>query len=180
MSLRVCPCWMCYTFDNPLRRLVHDPAKILGPYLREGMTALDVGCGIGYFTIGAAKLVGPSGRVIAVDLQQQMLDALKRRAERHHVADRVRLLRCEKDRLGVQEPVDFALTFWMVHEVQDVPRLMRELRACLKPGGHYLLVEPRWHVSASRFQSILAAAESAGFQLSGHPRVGLSHTALFA
>ena len=59
MSMRVCPCWMCYTFDNPLRRLVHDPRKIVGPYLREGMTALDVGCGIGYFAIGMAKIVGP-------------------------------------------------------------------------------------------------------------------------
>lgn len=180
MSLRVCPCWMCYTFDNPLRRLVHDPAKILGPYLREGMTALDVGCGIGYFTIGAAKLVGPSGRVIAVDLQQNMLDALQRRAGRHQVADRVKLQRCAADSLGVQEPVDFVLTFWMVHEVPDTLNLMRQLRACLKPGGHYLLVEPRWHVPAPRFQTILAAAQSAGFKLSGRPRVRLSHTALFA
>jgi ubiquinone/menaquinone biosynthesis C-methylase UbiE len=177
--MRVCPCWMCYTFDNPLRRLVQDPGKLLGPYLHEGQTALDVGCGIGYFTIGMAKLVGSPGRVIAVDLQQKMLDALKRRAERHGLADRVRLLRCESDRLGVVEPVDFILTFWMVHEVPDVPRLMHELRACLKPSGRYLLVEPLWHVPKPRFEATVAAAASAGFKLSARPRVGLSRTALF-
>jgi ubiquinone/menaquinone biosynthesis C-methylase UbiE len=170
---------MCYTFDNPLRRLVHDPRKIAGPYLQEGMTALDVGCGIGYFTIGMAKLVGPSGRVIAVDLQPKMLDALRRRAERHQVADRVRLKRCEADRLEIAEPVDFILTFWMVHEVPDVPRLMQNLRACLKPGGRYLLVEPRWHVPKPRFEATLTAAANAGLKLSGRPRVGFSRTALF-
>jgi len=179
MSHRICPCWMCYTFDNPLRRLVHDPRKIVGPYLREGMTALDVGCGMGYFTIGMARLVGPSGRVIAVDLQQKMLDALKRRAERHGAADRVRLHRCEPDRLGIEEPVDFILTFWMVHEAPDVPNLMQELRASLKPAGRYLLVEPRWHVPAPHFETTLSTAQEAGFTLLARPRVRLSRTALF-
>jgi len=72
----VCPWWLCFTFDNPLRRLIHDPESILGSYVRYGDTVLDIGPGMGYFTIPLAGLVGPSGLVIAADVQQRMLDAL--------------------------------------------------------------------------------------------------------
>ena len=78
----VCTWWIAYTFDNPLRKLFHNPGKIFSDYVKEGMTVMDVGCGMGYFSIGMAKLVGANGKVIAVDLQQKMLDVLRRRAER--------------------------------------------------------------------------------------------------
>ena len=98
----VCPWWVCYSFDNPLRRLFHDPERLLDPYVKPGMTVVDIGCGMGYFTVGLAKLVGPEGKVIAVDLQQQMLDALERRARRAGMADRIVLHRCRKESLGVR------------------------------------------------------------------------------
>jgi SAM-dependent methyltransferase len=82
MNNRVCPWWLCYSFDNPLRRLVHDPERILNPHVNPGMTAVDIGCGMGCFTLGLAKLVGPGGKVIAVDLQEEMLAALGRRARK--------------------------------------------------------------------------------------------------
>ena len=178
-ATRVCPWWMCYTFDNPLRRLVHQPRKLLGPYLRPGMTAMDVGCGMGYFSLGMARLVGESGRVIAVDLQQRMLDVLTKRAARAGVLSRIRTCRCSPDDIGVNEPVDFILSFWMAHEVADIPGLLEQLRAGLQPGGKCLIVEPRWHVRVPRFQSIIAAAEKAGFRLLAKPRVRFSRAALF-
>ncbi|MHB8055658.1 MAG: hypothetical protein ACYDH3_10480 [Candidatus Aminicenantales bacterium] len=58
---RICPWWLCFTFDNPLRRLILKPEKILRPYLREGDRAIDVGSGMGTFTIPLAKLVGSRG-----------------------------------------------------------------------------------------------------------------------
>jgi len=75
----VCPWWLCYSFDNPLRRLFHDPERLLGPYVKLGMTVADIGCGMGYFTLGLARLTGPEGKVIAVDLQERMLAALESR-----------------------------------------------------------------------------------------------------
>jgi 2-polyprenyl-3-methyl-5-hydroxy-6-metoxy-1,4-benzoquinol methylase len=87
----ICPWWGGYFIDNPLRRLIHDLQTILGPYVKPGMTVLDVGCGMGFFSIGMARMVGDEGRVIAVDLQQKMLDVLWRRAQRAGVADRIRL-----------------------------------------------------------------------------------------
>ena len=61
----VCTWWIAYTFDNPLRRLIHKPQKVLGNYVKEGMAVMDLGCGMGHFSIGMAGLVGSTGRVIA-------------------------------------------------------------------------------------------------------------------
>ncbi len=120
----VCPWWLCYSFDNPLRRFIHDPEPLLAPYVKPGMTVVDVGCGMGYFTISLAKITGPGGKVIAVDLQQRMLDALVRRAEKAGVADRVIPHRCQKESLGVEGPADFALAFWMAHAVSGQTPLL--------------------------------------------------------
>ncbi len=175
----VCPWWLAYTFDNPARRLLHPTHRILGRYVREGMTAIDVGCGMGHFTIGMARLVGERGKVIAVDLQQEMLDVLRARAARKGVLDRIQLHRCESDRLGLQVSADFAATFWMAHEVADRDRLMCELFGLLRSGGKYLLAEPLLHVSARRFRAIHESAEAAGFHPLEPPRVAFSRTALY-
>ena len=82
ISGHVCPWWLAYTFDNPVRRLVHPPGKILGDYVREGMTVVDVGAGFGHFSIGMARLVGDAGKVVAADLQEKMLEKTLSRARR--------------------------------------------------------------------------------------------------
>lgn len=175
----VCPWRYAYAFDHAGRRLFQKPERLLAPYLGEGMTVLDIGCGMGFFSIGMAKLVGESGRVIAVDLQQEMLDVLTKRAARKGVADRIVTRRCEEDSLGVAEQVDFALAFWMVHEVLDQAAFARQVRACLKPGGKFLVAEPKFHVSRKGFGRFVEVVEEAGLRLRERPRVGLSHAALF-
>ena len=119
MAHKVCSWWNAYTFDNIVRRLLHNPKKMLGAYVRAGMTVMDVGCGMGFFSIGLARIVGETGRVISVDLQQEMLDVLQERAEKAGVADRIRTHPCEAGSIGIEDTVDFALAFWMVHEVPD-------------------------------------------------------------
>lgn len=174
----VCPWWGGYFIDNPLRRLLHNPDKILGPYIQPGMTVMDVGCGMGLFSIAMARLVGDSGRVIAVDLQQQMLDVLWKRAQQAHVADRITLRRCEATSIGVAEPMDFTLAFYSAHEVPDLRRLLREIHGCLRPQGTLLVVEPIGHVTAENFQSMLSWAGEIGFTVQERPRVRLSRAAL--
>jgi ubiquinone/menaquinone biosynthesis C-methylase UbiE len=117
MTEHVCPWWGGYFIDNPLRRLLHNPEKILGPYVKPGMTAMDIGCGMGFCSIAMARMVGNEGKVISVDLQQKMLDVLLKRARKAGVAERIETHRCEADSLGVDTAVDFVLAFMMVHEV---------------------------------------------------------------
>jgi predicted methyltransferase len=88
MAHRVCPWWIGYLLASPLRRWFgQDPAKILSPYVREAMTVLEPGPGMGFFTIPLARLVGPSGRVVTVDLQPKMIESLKRRASKAGVLE---------------------------------------------------------------------------------------------
>jgi len=160
----VCPWWGGYFIDNRLRRLFHNPEKIVGPYVKPGMTVMDVGCGMGFCSISMAKLVGDQGRVIAVDLQQKMLDVLRQRAEEAVVADRIQTHKCEQNRLGVDAQADFALAFMMVHEVPDQRRLLDEIHACLKPGGKLLMAEPKIHVSGKVFSNEVTTAEEVGLR----------------
>lgn len=174
----VCPWWLCYSFDNPLRRIFHKPELLLAPYMKPDMIAVDIGCGMGYFTLGLAKLAGPEGRVIAVDLQQQMLDALTRRARRAGVSDRILLHRCRPESLGVEGPVDFVLAFWMAHEVPDKPRFFGEIFSLLKAGGRLLLVEPKFHVTLRSFERTVAVCREAGLQVLEEPAIALSRSVL--
>ena len=70
-SSRICSWKIAFALDNPIRRLIHDPKKILGGYIEPGQTVLDIGCGPGTFSIAMAKMVGESGKVIAVDVQEE-------------------------------------------------------------------------------------------------------------
>ena len=173
----ICPWWLAYTFDNPLRSWLHNPRKILGPYLREGMTAVDLGCGMGFFSRAMAKIVGDSGRVISVDLQQQMLDILQKRAKQDGVAHCIRLHRAVQGDIGVTEQADFVLAFWMAHEVMDEQTFFKQVSAILKPSGTFLIAEPRMHVSRARFEELLSLAREAGLAVSDSPRIGFSRAA---
>ena len=175
----VCPWWLAFSFDNPVRRLFHQPPKILGSYIEKGMKVVDVGCGMGYFSIGMAKMVGDEGKVIAIDLQRKMLEIAQKRAGRAGLAERIFPHRCQPDKLGLEEKVDFILAFWMVHEVKNKEFFFSELQSNLAPGGKILMAEPKMHVSPEAFQKTLEIAQSAGLRLCGQPAIRFSLTALF-
>ena len=177
---RVCPWWQAYTFDNPLRKLIHPPQKVLGDYVKEGMTVIDVGCGMGHFSIGMAGLVGSIGKVIAIDLQQKMLDVMRRRALRAGLADRIISYLCQAEEIGIKEQVDFILAFWMVHEVPDQRKFFSQLKSILAPAGNILIAEPKMHVTAKDFESTLNVADAAGLQCLATPHIRFSRTALLA
>jgi ubiquinone/menaquinone biosynthesis C-methylase UbiE len=177
---RICPWWLAYSFDNPLRRFLHDPQTLLGPFVREGMTVADIGCGMGYFSIALAKMVGDKGAVLAVDLQQEMLDRMRKRAEKAGVASRIRSILVSEDAIGIKEPMDFALAFWMVHEVPDIPRFLSQVRSVLKETGKFLIVEPKMHVPRHRFDETVGYARVAGFQISAAPNIRISRAVILS
>jgi len=175
----ICPRWLCFTFDNVFRKILHDPHKILRPYIKEGDTVLDIGPGIGYFTIPLAEMVGDSGRVIAADIQEEMLMAIKKRAQRIGMKQRITLQLASSDSLNIKSKIDFILAFWMVHEVPDKARFFSQLHSLLKKNGKFLMVEPKFHVSSKKFVQALDYALEAGFALEGSPGISLSRAALF-
>ena len=175
----VCPWWLCFTFDNPLRKIIHDPIKILSPYIHQGDTIIDIGPGMGYFSIPMAGLVGSRGCVIAIDIQQKMLSALITRAQKKGVADRIKTHLAKPNSIGFQEKVDFILAFWMIHEVPDQRRFLSEIRNLLKPDGLFLLVEPLLHVPRRNFARTVETAKELGFVIKESPQISMSQSTLF-
>ena len=170
MSGHICPWWGGYFIDNPLRWLLHDPAKIVGPYVMPGMTVVDVGCGMGFLSLAMARMVGERGR--GHRRRSPAADAGRlATAQKAGLAERIRPHRCQQDRLGVDARVDFAVAMMMVHEVPDQRLLLGEIHGCLVPGGKLLVVEPRLHVSGKAFVQTIAIAREAGFQSADGPRV---------
>ena len=172
----ICPWRIVRLFDNFLRPLVHNPRKLFGPYVRRGMTVLDVGCGRGFSSLGLARLVSENGLVIAADIQTEMLDMVKKRAERAGLSDRIRTHRCTVDRIGISEELDFAVAFFMLHEVADVRAFLTEIFTLLKPGGRLFIAEPRIHVSRRDFEKTVMVAQTVGFQISERPSIRIGRT----
>jgi len=175
----VCPWWCCFTFDNFLRKLFHNSEKILRPYIVEGNTILDIGPGMGYFSIPLARMVGEKGKVIAADIQPEMLEALRRRARRAGVEQQVITHLSKTDSLGLNMQFDFVLAFWMFHEVPNQLAFFEEIRSLLKPSGKFLLSEPVLHVSQAMYEKTVRTAESVGLVLKEKPKIYLSRSALF-
>lgn len=181
MAEHLCPWWLGYVLACPIRRLVQSPEGILGPHLSEGMTAVDVGCAMGYFTLPMARLVGPAGRVVAVDLQERMLRTLERRAGRAGLAGRIETRSSSGRDLAVSDlkgGVDFALAFAVVHEVEDPEALLVQAADALAAGGRLLLVEPAGHVSGEDFEATRSAATAAGLEEVDRPTIRWSHAVL--
>ncbi|MGD1148725.1 MAG: methyltransferase domain-containing protein [Thermoanaerobaculaceae bacterium] len=170
MAHRVCPWWLGYWLVSPVRKLRENPSKALAPLVGEGMLVLEPGPGMGFFTLAVARLVGPAGRVVAVDLQPKMLASLERRANRAGLRDRIETRRAQPAALGVADlggRVDVALALHVVHELPDPPGFFAEVFAALKAGGSLLLVEPRGHVSEADFAASVATSERVGFRAAG-------------
>jgi ubiquinone/menaquinone biosynthesis C-methylase UbiE len=166
----VCPHQMSFFLDNWVRRLIQNPARIVGPYIQEGATVMDMGCGPGYFTIDMAKMVGPEGRVIAVDIQEKMLQRVRKKAQKHGVAHRIDYHTAGLDHIGLEKKADFILAFYMIHEVPDMTHTLEELKELLKKGGKILAVEPKMHVNKAGFKTMLDRAEEIGLKAIDFPK----------
>ena len=176
----VCPVERAGGLDSGIRKLLQSPKKILGNYAREGMTVLDLGCGPGFFSVEMAKMVGASGKVIAVDLQEGMLQKLKNKIQGTEIEKRIKLHKCDEDKIGITEKVDLVLAFYMFHEVPDQKKFLEEIKSMLKPTGEVFIVEPKFfHVSRQAFEETMKMAKEIGFKPIERPKVFLSRAVVF-
>jgi tRNA A58 N-methylase Trm61 len=183
MAGHVCPWWLGYFHLGPIRRWFQNPEEILSPYVRPGMKILEIGPGMGFFTLEMARLTGPEGRVVAIDIQPKMIRALERRARRAGLADRVDARVCGAESPGAEDlagVVDFASAFYVVHEVPDVPGLMRHVHGALVPAGMFLIVEPVNHVSREDFELNIGTARDVGFSVLRRPEIRKSRAVLLS
>lgn len=180
MAHRVCPWWLGFLLANPLRRIVNNPGPLLVPFVTSGMTVLEPGPGMGFYTLELARLVGPAGKVVAVDIQPRMIQGLKRRAAKAGLLSRIDARVAAPDSLGIGDlaNVDFAFACAVVHELPAVDPFFAEVAAALKPNASLLVLEPKGHVKSAVFEEELKAAARAGFSLAGRPPVSKSHSAL--
>lgn len=181
MPKRVCPYWVGYILASPLRRFLHNPDRILASLVGSGMTVLDVGPAMGFFTLPIARMVGPDGQVVCVDLQEKMLQALRKRAAAAGLSDRIVARACQPSSLGLEDfagRIDFVLAFAVVHELPDTPRFFVEVSGALKPTGRCLVAEPKGHVSLQEFEAMLAAAGRAGLRVIQRPDIVRCRAAL--
>lgn len=173
---RVCPVERSGSLESVFRKAIHNPRRLLGRYIKPGMTVLDVGCGPGMFSIELARMVGPNGKVIAADLQEGMLDKLKKRIEGTELADRIVLHKTKKDAVAHQGEVDFVLAFYVVHEVPDDSRFLDEMKSIMKKNSILFIVEPRFHVNKDEFSDLVELATEKGFRIRKYPKVFLSRS----
>ncbi|NQS92494.1 MAG: methyltransferase domain-containing protein, partial [Chloroflexi bacterium] len=83
-----------------------------------------------------------------------------------------------QNRIGVPGSADFALAFWMVHEVQQRRKFLDQIYQLLKDGGRLLIAEPYIHVSEKTFQQMEADIQAIGFSILDRPRIGFSRSIL--
>jgi len=182
MAEHVCPVWAGYLMASPVRRwITGKPESLLEPYVKEGMTVLEPGPGMGFFTLPLARMVGSTGRVIAVDIQPRMLDKLEQRAHEAGLLDRIELREAEPDHFTVakwENTIDFALAFAVVHETPSPDAFFREVAVTLKPKGVVFFAEPSGQVGQAAFELEIDAARQAGFVLVSRPRVRGSRAAV--
>ncbi|MCL2247109.1 MAG: class I SAM-dependent methyltransferase [Lentimicrobiaceae bacterium] len=172
----ICPVWGAGGLDNSIRKWVQDPQKILKPYIKEGMTVLDVGCGPGYFSVEIAKMLNGTGKVIAADVQEGMLEKIRNKIKDTDLEQRIELHKSDYEKIGVVEKVDFVLTFWMIHEVKNQKKFFEELSSILKPNGLIFIVEPKIHVTKKAFNKMVNMLKEGGFTIIEGPKVFFSRT----
>lgn len=130
--------------NRPERIQEENPEEMLEQLdVKPGMTVCDMGCGDGYYTIELAKRVGPTGKVIAVDIQPEMLQELSRRCERGNLKNVDMVLGLPHDPKLPVGQVDLILMVDVYHEFSNPVEMLNAMRKSLKPNGRIALVEFR-------------------------------------
>ena len=161
-----CPSWLyrMVEIENPLAKNSQAKTILAGLGVAEGMTVLDAGCGPGRVTLHLAKAVGADGKVIAVDLQQGMLDVVQRKAQQKGLA----MIAFEKLSLGEGKlpayQADRAVLAAVLGEIPQQAAALQEVYAALKPGGILAVAETIFDPHYQRKSHVLDLAQAAGFE----------------
>ncbi len=174
MNTHVCDAQHAKYLDISIRKWFHNPYKMFQGLIKSGDTVVDIGCGPGTFTIEMSHMAGETGGVVAVDLQQEMLNMCKVKAEKKGLSTKIKLHKCDSDKIALDVQADFILAFYMVHELPDQAAFFKEVAAMLKPGGLFLMVEPIFHVTKQDFKQQTALAQQYGLSVDEERKITFS------
>jgi tRNA A58 N-methylase Trm61 len=140
--------------------------------VRPGMHVLEPGPGMGFFTLALARMVGPTGKIVAVDSQQKMINGLKRRARNAGLADRIDARVAPTKSMALRDydrQIDFEFAFAVVHEMPSADNFFAEAAQAMKSGAILLFAEPIGHVGEAEFLEQIAKAAEHGLRVIERP-----------
>jgi ubiquinone/menaquinone biosynthesis C-methylase UbiE len=170
-----CPLRAASLLESKIRRHFHNPNKILEKYVAPGITALDIGCGPGVFSLELAKLVGATGKVVSVDMQQGMLDIIAAKIKNTEWENIITLHKCGQETIAVNTAADFVLMFYMVHEVPSKDHLFNEILPLIKQDGLLMIAEPKV-VPQKDFDEMVAKIKERRFTEYDKPKIFFSRS----
>lgn len=161
-----CPSWLGWLIelDNPFTK--YNRAAVIIDHARvvEGMRVIDFGCGPGRLTIPLAQKVGQAGKVIAVDIQLEMLERTKEKA----LAEGINNIEFIQTNIGVEQLAvqksDLAFLVTVLGEIPNQQHALQLIFNCLKPGGKLIVTEVIFDPHFQRRQSVLKKAQKIGFR----------------
>ncbi|MCM1566423.1 MAG: class I SAM-dependent methyltransferase [Dehalobacter sp.] len=178
-----------FPINDPERRKWQDPEKILTDIgLKRGMTFVDVGCGDGYFSIPAARMVGQEGKVIAIDIDKGSIMRLQQKAAEEGFGNLSAEAHAAEETIACEGCADFVFFGIDLHDFADPAQVIRNAGQMLRPSG--LLVDLDWKPEPMSFGPPLEKRfsigkaqqliESAGFHTTSVNEAGPYHYIIIA
>jgi len=135
-------------------------------HIKPGGTVADIGAGGGWFSVRAARRVGPQGRVIAEDINPKYIASIAARAQREHLANIEPLLGTPDDPKLAPDSLDAALMLKVYHEIAHPQPVLASLRAALKPGARFGIIDRNGNGADHGLNEAMVRAEveSAGYR----------------
>ena len=139
-----------HKLDNEKRRELLPPEETLIKLgLHEGDVMADIGCGIGYFTVPASKIVGDNGNVFAMDILPEMLQDVGKKIKDNNISNIEILLTEENDLKLEDNKITFAFISTVLHEANEKEKFINEIKRILSPKGRIAIIE--WQKINSEF-----------------------------
>jgi len=160
------PEFLANVIDNPLRRRLQPPdATAVRHGLEPGMAVLEIGPGSGTYTIGAARRVGPAGRVVAIDIEPKMVERVVQRAAAEGITNVDARVANVFALPFADASFDAAFMIFVIGEIPTPERALREIRRVLKPGGTLACSEVLVDPDSPSAWTLARWATAAGFGL---------------
>ena len=157
-------------FEEPNRDKLLQVDRVMDTlHLRAGSTVADIGAGGGWFSVRAARRVGPTGRVFAEDINPKAVESIQQRAQNEHLPQIMTVLGTPDDPKLTPDSLNAAVMLRVYHEIAHPPLLLSVLHRALRPGGRFGVIDHPGNGADHGInpQVVRAEVERSGFRFVG-------------